>query len=229
MAQVISNAELTQGALTGTGTFDVMMAAVKAHIEQEYEDGRIKGAEYAQVYLGAVTAVMQNATQFLIGQLNAEDNALLIQAQIAKVNAEKLLVDKQLDKVLAEIALAEQQKTNLIAENANIPKQGQLLDAQTSKATSEKNLLDQKLFTEEAQIKDTVDGAAVVGVVGKQKELYTAQTDGFARDAEQKVAKMVTEVFSVLRTSDDTLVVPSSLNETSINAIVNKAKAGIGA
>jgi len=264
MAQVITNAELTQAITDGTGTFDVLMQAAKGHLEQEYNTGRIQGAQYAQVYLGSLTAVMQNATQFLLGQLNADKNALLIDAQIAKTDAEKLLVDKQVEKVTADIALIVQQEANLLAEAANIPKQGALLDSQKlkvdadkllvdaqelkidqetanltaqslnipkqgAKIDAEKALLDQKKFTEEAQIKDTVDGASVVGVVGKQKDLYQAQTDGFARDAEHKLAKLMTDVWNVQRTTDEGISpAGAGISDSEIKKVVDAAKTGIG-
>lgn len=285
MAQVITNAELTTTEIDGTGTFDLMMVAVKGHMEQEYIAGRIRGAEYAQVYLGAITAVMQNATQFLIGQLNAEDNALLIQAQIAKVNAEKALVDQQVLKVTEEIALVQQQAANLAAEALNIPKQGELLDAQVSKTAADKlhteqgtanlvaealnipkqgllldaqklkieqevdnlaaqeliipkqgtkidsevALLGQKKFTEEAQILDVVNGSSVVGTVGKQKNLYQAQTDGFARDAEHKLAKTMIDVWNVQRTTDEGISpAGAGIADAEIKKVVDAAKTGIG-
>ena len=74
----IANIEdLTTGALDGTGVFDVLMATCTLHIEREYTKNRITGKDYATVYLGAMTAVLQAAVAFLtqdkeIEKLNAE-------------------------------------------------------------------------------------------------------------------------------------------------------------
>lgn len=250
MAQVITNAELTTAQVDGTGAFDLMMQAAKAHLEQEFKANRIKGAEYAQVYLGVLTAVMQNATQFLLGQLNADENALLIQAQIAKLAAEKDLVTAQQGKVQAEINLVQMQAELAQLELVNVPKQGALLDAQTGKTNqettnliaqeliipkqgdkldSEVSLLDQRKFSEEAQILDTVNGATVSGVIGKQKGLYQAQTDGFSRDAEHKLAKLMADVWSVQRTTDEGITpAGAGITDSEIKKVIDRAKEGIG-
>lgn len=194
MAQTIPNSDLTTGIVNGTGAFDVLMKAALAHVELEYQQGRIKGAEYAQVYLGALTAVMQNATQFITAQLNADKSAQLIDAQISKTAKEEALIDAQILKITAEIAV-----------------------------------LDQRKLTEEAQIKDTVDGATVSGVLGKQKSLYAAQTDGFTRDAEQKLTKMMIDAWAVQRTTDEAISpAGAGITDSEIKKVVDKAKVGIG-
>jgi hypothetical protein len=72
---------LTTESLSGTGTFDVLMRATKLHLQEEYDAQRITGHEYATVYLGALSAVLQTATQFLMNgqQVN------LLNAQIGLI------------------------------------------------------------------------------------------------------------------------------------------------
>ena len=41
----ISNADLTTKALTGTGTFDILMAALRVHLQKEFDNNRITGEE----------------------------------------------------------------------------------------------------------------------------------------------------------------------------------------
>lgn len=167
--------ELTTVSITGTGVFDVMMRSAKLHLKEEYDSRRITGKEYAQVYLGMITAVMQQSVAFILQQ-------------------------EQLAKTRAEIAL-----------------------------------LRQKTVTELAQTDDLIpaglgfnDSTAVEGSVAKQKALYTAQTEGFSRDAEQKLAKIMTEVWSVQRSTDEGMTVPSTLDNASIDVVLTKAAAGIG-
>ena len=57
--------DLTQGTLEGMGVFDALMRANKVHLEAEFQKNRIKGPEYATVYLGSLQAVMQAALTFL--------------------------------------------------------------------------------------------------------------------------------------------------------------------
>jgi uncharacterized protein (DUF3084 family) len=310
----IAVADLTQATLEGTGVFDVLMRANKAHLEAEFSKNRIKGAEYATVYLGSLTQVMQTALQFLLTKEKADLEAQLLQKQI-------LLAQKEIDKATVEIAqitaqteLVNQQKANLIAEAANIPKQGLVLEAQklqivqqttnllaeslnipkqgllidankaqvtqqtenlvsqkaqviaqtelvvqqkanaiiegtvlvaqecklraefdlitsnTVKSAQETALLTQKVATERAQV--TAMGVDDNSVVGKQKLLYQAQTDGFKRDAEQKAAKLMIDTWNVRRTTDSDNTAATGTNRLSdvdVGSAVAKMLTGVGA
>lgn len=242
--------DLTTGTVDGTGVFDDLMRAMKAHLDQEYNKNRIRGADYAQVYLGATTAVMQQAVAFLMGQQQADKQADLLTAQIAEVNKQVELLTQQITNLQAEKLRIDQQTANLTAEAANIPKQGAKIDSekaltdqqtanalttnttlvkQQTKLDSEVALLDQKKLSEEAQILDTVDGNSVEGVIGKQKALYSAQTDGFSRDAEQKLAKQMLDIWSIQRTTDDAFSpAGAGIENAEIKKVIDKAKEGIG-
>jgi hypothetical protein len=63
--------KLTSVSVEGTGAFDVLMRATKLHLTEEYEANRITGNEYATVYLGALTAVLQTSIQFLLNEQQA--------------------------------------------------------------------------------------------------------------------------------------------------------------
>jgi hypothetical protein len=281
----IAVTDLTQATLEGTGIFDVLMRANKAHLEAEFSKNRIKGAEYATVYLGSLTQVMQTALQFLLTKEKTDLEAQLLQKQI-------LLAQKQIDKASAELLqieaqteLVTQQKANLLAEAANIPKQGLLLDANLAqvvqqtqnlltqktqieaqteltiqqkanailegtvlvaqecklraefdlimanilKANQETALLSQKVATERAQT--TALGVDEDSVLGKQKLLYQAQTNGFTRDAEQKAAKLMVDTWNVRRTTDEGTVADSvnMLNDVAVGRAVTKLLTGVGA
>jgi hypothetical protein len=149
----IPASDITSGYVDGDGVFDLLMTAVGSHLKQEYEEGRIKGSDYANVYLGSMQSVLQQAILFLL--------------QRQKADKEAELTDKQIEKTDAEICL-----------------------------------LEAKCATEQAQIVDTVNGVPVVGLVGKQKNLYQKQADGFDRDAEQKALKLLVDMYSVAKSAD---------------------------
>ena len=73
--------KLTTVSITGTGVFDVLMRATKLHLQEEYNAERITGKEYTTVYLGALTAVLQTATKFLMD----EQQTYLLNAQIGLI------------------------------------------------------------------------------------------------------------------------------------------------
>lgn len=58
--------ELTTATVDGTGVYDTLMRAHKGHLEQEFRGGRIKGTDYANVYLGSLQATLQTSLQFLL-------------------------------------------------------------------------------------------------------------------------------------------------------------------
>ena len=270
--------DLTLATLDGTGVFDVLMRANKAHLEAEYSKNRIKGAEYATVYLGSLEAVLNAALQFLLQKdkiaLEAqliEQQILLAQVEVIKANAQVLqtqaqteLVKQQTANALAELAILQanalkipaeiahlqaqtamvgQQKANLVLEADNIPKQGAVLVGQKCKLDAEFDLLKTtnlktaeeqallawKTTTEKAQT--TALGVDADSVIGKQKALYGAQTEGFNRDAEQKAAKVMVDSWNVRRTTDEGTVADSTnmLNDAAVGRAVNKLLSGVGA
>jgi hypothetical protein len=126
----IAVTDLTQATLEGTGIFDVLMRANKAHLESEFNKGRIKGPEYSTVYLGSLTQVMQTALQLLLtkDKTDLENQLIEKQIELAQIQIDKTVAEKL--QVEAQTLLINQQKANLVAEALNIPKQGALLDAQ---------------------------------------------------------------------------------------------------
>lgn len=78
----LTNAMLTTGAVGGAGIFDVLMSSVKAHLLEQYDKGRITGAEYVKAYIELTQAALANGTQFLLSK-----DAAYWQAQGAKLAA----------------------------------------------------------------------------------------------------------------------------------------------
>lgn len=340
MAQVTIN-DLTTTDLTGSGVFDHLMRATKAHLEEEYQKNRIKGQEYATVYLGALQAVMDRSLQFLLQQQRVDLEARLLEEQIQTEVKNRELVNQQILKMQSDISLTDQQKANLVSENAqtiaqtdlvkqqkinleaealNIPKQGLILDQQLLTATEEvkkmtaetanikqqtanavtqnaqivaqTKLLDQQVLTAIEEVKQTTAQTALINqqaanavtentvlvaqecklraefdvlmeqklkavnetallaqkkvteqaqtsgaaidansIIGKQNALYTAQAEGFKRDSEQKVAKIMVDTWNVRRTTDEATQANdvNHLWDSDIGKVIAKMMSGIGA
>jgi len=229
-------ADLTQSTLSGTGVFDVLMRANKAHLDSEFDKIRIKGSEYATVYLGSLQAVMQTAIQFLLQRekISLENQILEQQLVIAQLSVEKMA---------AEVLLITQQKDNLVLQAVNIPKEGLVLDgqkckldaefdllqSQNLKSMTENALLAQKVVTEKAQT--TALGVDADSVVGRQKELYMAQKEGFSRDAEQKAAGIMVGTWNARRMTDEATIAGATnqLDDATIGRSIAKLMAGVGA
>lgn len=207
--------DLTQASLNGEGAFDVLMRATKEHLESEYKAGRIKGTEYSTVYLGSITQVMQTALAFLLAKQKTDLEAQLLQKQIELTNQQRINAE-------VEMTVLQAQKCKLDAEF-------DLIKEQTLKGAAETALLTQKVVTERAQT--LAVGVDADSVLGKQKALYQAQTDGFKRDAEQKAAKLMVDSWNVRRTTDEGTVADATnkLADTFVGNAVSKLLEGVGA
>lgn len=411
--------DLTEEKVGGAGAFDSLMTSVKAHLREEYEKGRITGAEYTKAYAELVTASMSHATQFVLGKdqvywtsqlsqiqavtarlqmeservrlaalkfdaLTSEANYALTKLKLANEDAQycinkynldqmlpaqKALLDAQVlgqtannDKVNYELAymlpkqseglglvndgklienntatynltsILPKQSEGLgltndgkIIENNTatynlatiLPKQAAMLEAQrdgqlvqndqgrytlqnlmpaqleklvadiegvqantdiaqynlsvllptqhlTAKYTLEQMMPSQKAMvdsqkqgqdianqvasynkeftvpqqfqllkeqteTQRAQTADNrSDGAAVVGYVGKQKDLYSQQIDSFKRDAEIKAAKLVSDGWMTQKTIDEAALTPASFQQNMVDAVLQRVKTNNG-
>lgn len=226
---VIPINEFTESKVDGMGVFDLLMKANRAHLEEEFNKSRIRGPEYATVYLGMLESTMQNALAFFIQQrkLGLEAELLKIQKEIAQVELEKVRVELEIaqlnaEKIPAEIAVLKAQKCKLDAEY-------DVLVGQKLKVVAETSLLNQKVNTEKAQTMGSVTDPD--SVIGKQKILYTAQADGFQRDAEQKTAQILISTWNARRTTDEGTEANASnqLHDPTIGRAVGKLLGGIGA
>lgn len=199
--------DLTTAVIDGPGVFDVLMRANKAHLESEFTKGRIKGPEYATVYLGSLEAVLKASLEWLL--------------QRDKVNQEVKLLTEQTANAVLEGKV-------LVAQECKLRAEYDVLMLTKQKTIEETNLLLWKTNTEKAQT--TSGSASNDSVIGKQKELYAAQTAGFARDAEQKAAKALIDTWNVRRTTDEGLMAdPAQLGDATVARVVNKLLAGVGA
>lgn len=123
----------------------------------------------------------------LIGEINH------VTSQTSYVSAQTALVVKQEDLVDEQIRDAKDKYTNPI---------GGINKAQYDKLIAEKGIADQKLITEKAQIMDTVNGTAITGLVGKERNLKQNQADSFLRNAEIQVAKLYSDTFAVMYSTE---------------------------
>jgi len=69
---VTSNVQVVNKVVTGDGTFDKLMGSVNAQIDNQFNLGRIKGTDYATVYLGAMQTVISQSMQFEIQEKQTE-------------------------------------------------------------------------------------------------------------------------------------------------------------
>lgn len=222
----LTNEDLTTGVVGGTGTFDALMGGFKAHLKEEYQANRISGAEYTKAFIALTESAMGNAVQFLLGRdsafwqaVMAQANAITarVQLETAKVQYVGILLEAlntQANFALTKLKLATEDVTFASGEYQleNILPQQKILLTEQSEA-------------QRAQTLDTrSDSLPVVGVLGKQKDLYTQQITSYQRDAEIKAAKLWTDAWTVQKTIDEGLLPPNNFTNTEINPILDAIK-----
>lgn len=74
--------DLTTKEVNGSGVFDALMKTFSVHLKEEYEKGRIAGADYTKAYTALTESAMSQAVAFLLGK----DQAFW-QAQQAQLGA----------------------------------------------------------------------------------------------------------------------------------------------
>lgn len=113
MANEILLNTITDGDTDGVGTFDVLMRSFKAHLEDEYDSGRITGNEYTQAYISLTTMAMQQAMQFEMSkkQQGFATDITEEQAKQAVISTEVATAVKQdqIDGVAAQTDLVQEQ------------------------------------------------------------------------------------------------------------------------
>lgn len=235
---VLTNEMLTTGTVGGTGTFDQVMASIQAHMAAEYDKGRITGEQLTKFYIETVPAVLGNSVQYLLGKdtaywqaIGAQQNAKIAMAQFvtARVQleiAKTELASKQYEakNMEANYALT---KMKLSTESVNYCVQQYNLD---NILPAQLTLVKEQGEVQRAQTMNTrSDGVtAVVGVLGKQKDLYTQQIDSYKRDAETKAIKLFTDAWITQKTIDEGLIPPGQFSNANLDVILNRLRTNLG-
>jgi hypothetical protein len=187
----------------------------------------------------------------------------LVKSTKDKLKAEQLLIrykgTTEVAQTMDEVPALHDLSGNLLpVDTMGIPYPvSGLVKSAKDKTKAEQLLLRYKGTTEVAQTMDEVPSLhdlsgvlqpvgsmgvpyPVSGVIGKQKNLFEAQTNGFARDAEQKAAKILTEAWSIDAASGDAKRTASSyvdlegvthvgnaLDDPSLGSVIAILKAGV--
>ena len=120
--------DITNGSLdanddwSGTGVFDRLVSAVNSNIEGQYNKGRLKGPDYANVYLGAMQAVLSQSIQYVLQEKRIEAEVDLTTAKKSELELngtkQRLKMDKDIEKATSDLVVAEATEADKIAQSA---------------------------------------------------------------------------------------------------------------
>lgn len=218
--------DLTQATLAGTGVFDVLMKANKAHLDDEFKKGRLTGPEYSTVYLGSLTAVMNTALQFLLQKDKNKLEALLLEQQIilAKVAVDKAAVDLQLAQAelttipyklalaQAQTELVQQQVLNTRAELDIIVANGKKIPAEIAQTEQQTR----NLVTQNAQIIAQTDS------IRAQTAQLAVQTKLIDQQVEESKAKVLNLAVEKLKSEAEVRVLDQNVLNSQQQVLLTK-------
>lgn len=194
--------DLTDTTVGGVGVFDRMLTTMKAHLQVEYNKGRIAGTDYANVFLGAYQATLQQSASFLLekekqayelDKLNSDrdlvlaqikqtdQQTLLIEVQTANAELEASKIAQEIQQLGSAIGYTEAQTQMLSVQTAYEefkntyiqPKELEQITEQVSNLTSQGNLVDEQVST---LIYDrTVKSPVELANLSKQGEIMDQQ------------------------------------------------------
>ena len=206
--------DLTTTHLTGNGVFDVMMQTFANHLMREYSAERITGNSYATAYIEGLQAVLAASVQFT---LEKEKQAL----ELRNLDLQGTQIETQTAKLLAEIEM-------MPIELAIAEQKLEIAKQQLLQSAAEAALVAQKVITEKAQTDGSVIGEG--SHLGLQNDILKVQAEGFIREAEYKIAKLMSDAWAIRRNTDDAEDANNinKLDNDNIGKAMQKAFDGIG-
>ena len=213
----LTNDSLTEGCIDGEGTFDQIMKALKDHLTDEFEAGRITGAEYTKAYVAMMQTALQSAVQYLLGRDSAYYQALGAQAQAITMNIGAYTAKVQLAIAQAQSHLNKAQYANSVLALSTTDKQIEQLCKQII-------LTEQQAEQAHAQVSDKLlDGStSVSGYTGNQNSLLKQQVIAFKKDSIIKAAKIYADSFATQVSMSTATAAGTGLDANGIGTAITK-------
>ena len=217
--------ELTSRQPRGAGVFDAIMESIANHLKEEYKANRITGAEYTKAYVAMAQASLSNAVQFLLNKDKARWDALAAQMQALLSAVNFNTAKAQYEIARSQALLNKAQYANTVIQLAGADAQFAQINKNIEQITHQIVLVDEQMESARAQTLDTrTDKQAVVGSIGKQKELYDQQITAYKRDAELNAAKVFSDAWITQKTIDEGLTAPDMLQNETVNEVLKSIK-----
>lgn len=212
--------EVTTKDPDGTGAFDTFMTAISKHLEKEFSQGRIVGADYSNAYIAAMQMALQQAVDFVLKKDQVYISTTT--AQLAAIEAAIGIIKSKIDLITSQIQayIAQTQYAGEKLKLANLHETYITLIAQYNKLCEEVNV-------QKAQTSGTrTDNATVAGSIGAQIQMVNEQIKLVREQIESARAQ-------TLDTRTDGAVVKGQIGKqkdvASQQIIAFKQKAGIDA
>ena len=93
----VKKVEDDNGAITGTGIFDVLMNTATKHLQVQFDSGKINGELYANAYIQVYQVTLQTAKDIWLQKSTSEAQLALLSKQINSEDAKRDLYRRQIE------------------------------------------------------------------------------------------------------------------------------------
>ena len=211
----VKKVEDDNGAITGTGIFDVLMNTATKHLQVQFDSGKINGELYANAYIQVYQVTLQTAKDIWLQKSTSEAQLALLNKQADLLSAQIITEGTQRNHLSKQIDLLDKQIISEDAKKNHLNKQTDLLSEQITlegikgnHLNKQTDLLDKQINSEDAK-----------------RDLYRRQIEGFDEDYKQKILKIMMDSwavgFSVSKDSFQASGIPATMQKTTIDDLYN--------
>lgn len=147
-AATLDIADLTVKQIDGSGAMDAILKSSSVHLKEEFDKGRITGAEYSKAYSAIVSVGIQTGLQFVLQKdvtkwsaITAQLQAITAKIQLESVKANYIRQKAEALTAKAQYAAATMQLANLDAQYCLLLEQKNQAVAQIALTTQQKTNL----------------------------------------------------------------------------------------
>ena len=225
----VQKVEGDNGAITGTGIFDVLMNTATKHLQVQFDSGKISGELYANAYIQVYQVTLQTAKDIWLQKDISEAQLALLSAQTTTEDAKRDNLNKQTDLLSAQIITEGTQRDHLNKQIDLLDKQITSEDAKINHLNKQADLLSEQITSEGTKrtnlSKQTDLLDKQINSEDAKRDLYRRQIEGFDEDYKQKILKIMMDSwavgFSVSKDSFQASGIPATMQKTTIDDLYN--------
>ena len=136
----VKKVEDDNGAITGTGIFDVLMNTATKHLQVQFDSGKINGELYANAYIQVYQVTLQTAKDIWLQKSTSEAQLALLNKQADLLSAQIITEGTQRNHLSKQIDLLSEQITLEGIKGNHLNKQTDLLDKQINSEDAKRDL-----------------------------------------------------------------------------------------
>ena len=136
----VKKVEDDNGAITGTGIFDVLMNTATKHLQVQFDSGKINGELYANAYIQVYQVTLQTAKDIWLQKGISEAQLALLNKQAGLLSEQIITEGTQRNHLSKQIDLLSEQITLEGIKRNNLSKQTDLLDKQINSEDAKRDL-----------------------------------------------------------------------------------------